>query len=169
MQDNKSRNQVTNALKALFKKYDIENGVTVDDIKKWIWNSVGPGMESVNKYNKKCLNLFPQIDDMSEINNLMQVFVDAWNYFPHKELNGKSPNEVYMEIYGQKGVGNPSNSKVKNEVMPKIMVGDHEMEWEEFQLMLKQIEKAQIPFKTWIEKDALPKFFSSHRSHGLKN
>ena len=42
--------------------------------------------------------------------------------------------------------------------MPKVRVGDREMEWDEFQIMIKKMEKAQEPFKKWIEKDALPKY-----------
>ena len=155
---NKTPKQVEKALNDLFKKYDVQTKVSVEDIKKWIWNATGGAMEASNKFQKKCLNLFPPAETIDEMNNIMQVFVDAWNFFPHKELDGKSPDEKYREIYGKKPDEISSKSKGKKEEMPKVRVGGREMEWDEFQLMIKQMEKAQEPFKKWIEKDALPKY-----------
>lgn len=145
--------QVEKDLKKLFKKYGIEKKITVEKIKKWIWDADGPAMEAVNKYNKKCFQLFPEIEDIDELNNVMQVFVSAWNTFPHKELDGKSPEQMMQGLAEEE----PKNKKNQGN-MPRVRVGDNEMSFEEFEAMLKEMEKAQKPFKRWIEKDALPKY-----------
>ncbi|KKQ71635.1 MAG: hypothetical protein UT33_C0008G0053 [Candidatus Peregrinibacteria bacterium GW2011_GWC2_39_14] len=155
--DKKTPKQVEKDLKSLFEKYNVQEKVSVDDIKNWIWNATGSAMTASNKYNKKCLNLFSPIDDIDELNDVMQVFVDAWNFFPHKALKGKSPHEAYLEIYGERAGEQPRDMKDRAE-RPKVMVGGHEMELDEFHAMIKEMEKAQKPFKEWIEKDALPKY-----------
>lgn len=156
--NNKTSQQVTKALNVLFKKYNIQVKISVEDIKNWIWSATGGAMEASLKYQKKCLNIFPPIENIDEMNNILQVLVDAWNFYPHKELDGKSPNELYREIYGENYGETSLKSKSEKQVMPKVRVGDREMEGDEFQLMIQQMEKAQEPFKKWIEKDALPKY-----------
>ena len=153
IQTNKTPLQVEKSLNKLFKKYDIQRKITVGEIKKWIWNSGGHAMEAVNQYNKKCFQLFPEPKDIDEMNDIMQVFTDAWNYFPHKELHGKTPHEVFQENMAKA----PASVGQSNE-MPKIIVGGREMEWDEYERMLQAMEKAQKPFKKWIRRDALPKY-----------
>ncbi|MEK7085403.1 MAG: hypothetical protein AAB953_00105, partial [Patescibacteria group bacterium] len=116
-------------------------------------NASGQAMEAVNQYHKKCFQLFPEPKDIDEMNNIMQVFTDAWNYFPHKELNGKAPNDLMQEAIKNTPKDNPA---VRG--MPKVIVGNTEMEWDEYENMLKEMEREQKPFKKWINKDALPKY-----------
>ncbi|MFH0820188.1 MAG: hypothetical protein V1908_00275 [Candidatus Peregrinibacteria bacterium] len=153
MKPQKTPKQAETNLNALFKKYGIHRKINVEQIKKWIWNEKGKGMEAVNKYNKKCLQLFPEPKDIDEMNDILQIFVDAWNYFPHKELGGRSPNEVLQEEMKKM----PKEDREKRD-MPKVSVGGMEMEWEEYWQMLKEMEREQKPFKRWIEGDALPKY-----------
>ncbi len=35
--------------------------------------------------------------DASELSNVLELVTDAWNYFPHKTLNGLSPAEKLLE------------------------------------------------------------------------
>lgn len=149
----KTTKQVEDKLNALIEKYRIKEKITVDEIKKWIWNAKGQAMEAVNQYHKKCFQLFPEPKDIDEMNDIMQAFTDAWNFFPHKELGGKAPNELFKE-----GMKNVPKSETKDRKMPKIIVGGVEMEWDEYEEMLREMEKAQKPFKKWIESDALPKY-----------
>lgn len=110
-------------------------------------------MEAVNRFNKKCLRLFPEPADLDEANRILHVFMDAWNYFPHKALGGKSPNDRVQEAM------KTMPAKEKNDGrMPKVIIGNVEMEWEDYQKMLREIEKAQKPFKKWIEQEMLPKY-----------
>ncbi|MBI5152417.1 hypothetical protein HZA39_02690 [Candidatus Peregrinibacteria bacterium] len=150
---NKTIKQVEDSLSSLIKKYRIQEKITVDEIKKWIWNASGHAMEAVNQYHKKCFQLFPEPKDIDEMNDIMQVFTDAWNFFPHKELAGKAPNDLFQEA-----IKKSPKSQAKSRKMPKIIVGGREMEWDEYERMLREMEKAQKPFKKWIESDALPKY-----------
>ncbi len=117
------------------------------------WNASGQTMEAVNQYQKKCFQLFPEPKNIDEMNDIMQMFTDAWNYFPHKELGGKAPNDLMNEAIKN---APKENSSVRS--MPKVIVGNIEMEWDEYEKMLKEMEREQKPFKKWINKDALPKY-----------
>ena len=35
--------------------------------------------------------------DASELSNVLELVTDAWNYFPHKLLDGLSPAEKLLE------------------------------------------------------------------------
>lgn len=153
MKHPKTPEQVEKDLNQLFKKYGIERKITSKEIKQWIWNASGPAMEALNKYHKKCLQLFPEPNDIDELNDIMQVFTDAWNYFSHKELNGKAPNDLMNEA-----MENASKDIPVVRSTPKVIVGNVEMEWDEYQEMLKEMEREQKPFKKWIDKDAMPKY-----------
>lgn len=157
MNNEKNPKRVEKAINSLFEKYDIQKKISVVDLKSWIWNATGGAMEASTKFHKKCLNLFPPADDIDEMNEIVQIFVDAWNYFPHKELDGKSPNQMYKEIYGEKTDALHGKIQDKKD-SPKVRVGDHEMEWDEFEKMIKEMEEVQKPFKKWIKKEALPKY-----------
>ncbi len=37
--------------------------------------------------------------DVKDLNSIMKVVTDAWNYFPHRLLDGKSPKEMYTEYH----------------------------------------------------------------------
>lgn len=41
----------------------------------------------------KIVAIFDQVDPM-ELENILELATDAWNYFPHKILNGKAPAEM---------------------------------------------------------------------------
>jgi hypothetical protein len=61
----------------------------VDDIKQRIYEEQGSDtMQDI-------LALF-DYTDIHELQTIMAVITDAWNYFPHKVLDGKSPQEMYM-------------------------------------------------------------------------
>lgn len=44
-------------------------------------------------------NILAMFDDgggVADFGNALDLVIDAWNYFPHKTLNGRSPAEVGM-------------------------------------------------------------------------
>ncbi|MEK7564860.1 MAG: hypothetical protein AAB394_02915 [Patescibacteria group bacterium] len=45
----------------------------------------------------KVLAVFDQGQDTDELNNILELVNDAWNYFPHKIINGLSPAEKLLE------------------------------------------------------------------------
>ena len=149
----KTVKQVKDNLNSLIKKYHIQGKITVDEIKKWIWDAKGGVMEAVNKYHKKCFQLFQEPKDIDEMNTIMQIFTDAWNFFPHKELGGRAPNDLFKE-----GIKKLPKSQTKSCKMPKIIIGGIEMEFDEYERMLREMERAQKPFKKWVKNEVLPKY-----------
>ena len=97
---------------------------------------------------------FPRVKKIEELSRIVKIFTDAWNYFPHKALQGKSPQQMFKVLYSDED----KQSDFKNQKMPKMIVGGQEMDWDDYWAMIKEMEKAQIPFKNWIEKDLLPKY-----------
>src|SRR3989344_6090183 len=45
----------------------------------------------------KVVAMFDRGGDASELDNILDLVTDAWNYFPHKILNGLSPAEKMLE------------------------------------------------------------------------
>ena len=64
---------------------------SLDDIKEIIYNEDG----------QDCLTdviaMFDRRGDISELENILELTNDAWNYFPHKLLGGLSPAEKVLE------------------------------------------------------------------------
>jgi hypothetical protein len=52
----------------------------------------------------KVVAMFDRGGDASELDNILELVTDAWNYFPHKALNGKSPAEMAVEFQNRQGV-----------------------------------------------------------------
>lgn len=45
----------------------------------------------------KIVAMFDRGGDASELENILELVSDAWNYFPHAVLNGLSPAEKLLE------------------------------------------------------------------------
>lgn len=59
----------------------------LDDIKEIIFDEEGSGDM------QKIIRIFDD-GDIENLSNVLEVVSDAWNYFPHKILNGKCPEEM---------------------------------------------------------------------------
>lgn len=151
----KNARAVEKNLSQLLRKYELSEKLSLEMIKNWILNDEGgSAMDASNRYQKKWYKYFARVKDIDEMNDILQHFVDAWNYFPHQSLGGKSPSKVMAEEIKKQ----PKQSQEQNREMPKVIVGGHEMEWEEYQEMLKEMELLQGPFRNWVEKHLLPKY-----------
>ena len=53
--------------------------------------------EEDNDDMQKVIAMFDRGGDISELNNILELVSDAWNYFPHEILNGLSPAEKLLE------------------------------------------------------------------------
>ena len=49
----------------------------------------------------KVMAMFDRGGDTSELSNILELVSDAWNYFPHKIINGLSPAEKLLEYQGK--------------------------------------------------------------------
>jgi len=151
----KTPKEVEKNLQKLLKEYRLDNKLSVKMIKNWILNDEGESaMDASNRFQKKWFKYFAHVKDIGEMNDILQYFVDAWNYFPHKSLGGKSPSDMMTEEIKKQ----PQQSRLQREKMPKVRVGGHEMEWDEYQKMLEKMELMQKPFRNWAEKHLLPKY-----------
>jgi len=149
----KDRKAIEQELQNLINQYGLNKKLTVNKIKKMVWQEKGASaMEAVNKYEKKCLSYFSGLERIDDLNKILQVFIDAWNYFPHQSLGGRSPEEVVKEETKKQP------ETFTNKAMPKVIVGGQEMEWEQYEAMLKEMEKQQEPFKRWVETEVMPKY-----------
>jgi len=63
----------------------------LDDIKAEIYN------EEESGDMMKVVAMFDRGGDASELDNILELVSDAWNYFPHKTLGGLSPAEKVLE------------------------------------------------------------------------
>src|SRR3989344_9656516 len=83
------RKEIEEELLELLKETESDFGL--DDIKEIIYNEDG----------QDCLTdiiaMFDRGGDASELENILDLVNDAWNYFPHKILGGLSPAEKLLE------------------------------------------------------------------------
>jgi hypothetical protein len=72
------------------------SSVTLDDYKLAIFN--GPHASQFRAYVLEALDVFGCSDIGSASEEIVSVIQDAWNYFPHRCLNGRCPAEVMAEL-----------------------------------------------------------------------
>ncbi|MEK6935466.1 MAG: hypothetical protein AABW67_01640 [Nanoarchaeota archaeon] len=53
--------------------------------------------EEDNDDMMKVVAMFDRGGDTSELSNILELVSDAWNYFPHKIINGLSPAEKLLD------------------------------------------------------------------------
>ena len=57
--------------------------------------------EEDNDDMMKVVAMFDRGGDALELSNVLELVTDAWNYFPHKVLNGLSPAEKLLEHHNK--------------------------------------------------------------------
>ena len=70
---------------------ETESDFTLDHIKDAIYN------EDDSDDMMKVVAMFDRGGDASELENVLELVTDAWNYFPHKALGGISPAEMILK------------------------------------------------------------------------
>lgn len=58
--------------------------------------------EEDNDDMMKVVAMFDRGGDASELDNILELVTDAWNYFPHEALNGLSPQEKLLQYNNKK-------------------------------------------------------------------
>lgn len=66
-------------------------------------------------------------------------------------------------------IKHPPTEQESDDAMPTVTVGGHEMLWDDYWQMIREMEKRQIPFKKWIKKEVLPKYKKYLQSTTNKN
>ena len=75
---------------------EIKSPFSLEHIKDIIFH------EEDNDDMQKVIAIFDRGGDTSELSNILELASDAWNYFPHKIINGLSPAEKLLEYQNSK-------------------------------------------------------------------
>lgn len=70
---------------------ETESDFSLKDVLDVIYN------EEDNDDMMRAVAMFDRGGDASELENILELITDAWNYFPHKVLKGLSPAEKVLE------------------------------------------------------------------------
>lgn len=137
--------------------------ISFEDLKLWIFESEDIGKDGHLKYQKKWSGYVTKIagNDMKRFQKLADIFTTAWNHFPHKVMDGLSPYEKAIAVYGSR---DEMEATKKNNTDPlRVTVGDKEMSVDEYVKMLAEMQEAQEPYKEWY-KNLLTAYkdFSNH-------
>ena len=79
------RREIEEYTVALLKK--VKSDFTFKDVTDAIYNETEQGDLT------KMIAMF-DTGEGDELSNILDILTDAWNYFPHKALGGKSPEEM---------------------------------------------------------------------------
>ncbi len=85
------RGEIEKELSDMLKKTG--SGFWLKDIKELIYNG-----EDNNDFHR-LIAMFDRGGDASELNNILELASNAWNYFPHKNLGGISPAEKLLQYH----------------------------------------------------------------------
>ncbi len=85
----KRRKEIEQELMEMLK--ETESDFSLQNVKDVIFH------EEDNDDMMKVVAMFDRGGDTSELSNILELVSDAWNYFPHKILNGLSPAEKLLE------------------------------------------------------------------------
>jgi len=80
------RREIEEYIVALLKK--VKSDFTFKDVTDAIYNETEQGDLT------KMIAMFDTGEGGDELSNILDILTDAWNYFPHKALGGKSPEEM---------------------------------------------------------------------------
>lgn len=156
----KEQARVIQELNKLISAFSLQGKLSPEMVIDWVWKAHGgSAMEASNAYHKQCFRFFRNVEDIDEINRILQIFVDVWNFFPHRDLDGKSPDQLMREFRGIENKGKAPQGG-KDQAMPKIICGGREFSWDEYWAMAKECERAQKPFRNWIEKQVMPAYLA---------
>jgi hypothetical protein len=78
----------------LYLLVDFQSEATVDDIKRAIFEH--DGIRDPNECFADLVDLFRAGE--GDLDAVMPVIQDAWNYFPHRSLGGRCPAEVIVDL-----------------------------------------------------------------------
>lgn len=72
-------------IEQLIEKYYLQDKLSVDLIKKWVWEEKGNMQQAIMNYQEKVVDPFTKIpESIHDINIIMEVFMNAWKSFPNK-------------------------------------------------------------------------------------
>lgn len=105
----KKTEQVEKELRGFIEKFLPVWKLSMETVKKWVYEESGAPLEAVHKFQD---NFFEYFDGTgADVNEVLQIAMDAWNCFPHKSLGDKSPFQVAEEYQKKDNKGFVDKSK----------------------------------------------------------
>lgn len=98
---------------------EVGSDFSLQDVKDIIYH------EEDNDDMTKIIAMFDRGGDISELNDILELVSDAWNYFPHKTLGGLSPAEMMLR-YEKEDKKKKPNAPAKNK---KLTVKQKDLLW----------------------------------------
>lgn len=92
------RKQIEKQIENLIKELNLENEITLKEVKDIIWNEK-EGNKEFNYLIKIFVRKAPSLERANEI---AQIVSEGWNAFPHKSLSGLSPIEIMKKHQNKK-------------------------------------------------------------------
>lgn len=86
----KKRKEIESSVSKLLQ--ETKSNFTLEDITSAIYNET-----DVNDLNRLIAS-FDRGQNINELNRIIQIINDAWNFFPHQCLNGLCPYEKFLEV-----------------------------------------------------------------------
>ena len=87
--------QVEGELREFIGRFLLADKLSVENVKEWVYKENGAPLEATHKFQAKFFEYFGETG--ADINEILQIATDAWNYFPHEILGGKSPHQIVKE------------------------------------------------------------------------
>jgi signal transduction histidine kinase len=91
----KTIQQVEKELGEFIERFLLGDKLFIEDVKRWVYEESGAPLEAIHKFQAKFFEYFDATG--ADINEVLQISTDAWNYFPHEILGGKSPHQIVKE------------------------------------------------------------------------
>lgn len=88
----KTLQQVEKELKEFIEKFLPAGKLSVEMVKNWVYEESGAPLEASHRFQDKFFEYFGETG--ADLNEVLQIAMDAWNYFPHKTLGDKSPYQI---------------------------------------------------------------------------
>jgi hypothetical protein len=146
--------EIEEQLNNFIKKHHVEKKLSVSDVKRWIYEADDEDvMLASNKFQKKFMRPFSRVSE-KDFQEVIDLAMHSWNVFPHKSLNGLSPQEKVQEVYGDRS----SEITEQEPIDPIMNIGPHKIPFSEFQKFAAEMEKVQEPFRQWTEDELLPAY-----------
>lgn len=149
----KEQKRLREELDKLFKTLKLDNKLTADWMVKLVYEAGERwGDQAHLLFQKEISKKLNHLKKQEDVFAVIELAFECWNHFPHKDMNDKSPFELAREL-------GPKKPSAENPpAMPDVIVGNQKMSFPEYQAMLEEMERVQVPFRAWLMEDILPKY-----------
>ena len=146
--------EIRKKLSTIITQHKLEKYLNTEKLEKEIYSSnISDNTELLTKVmtilDKNSINI-------DEVNKILQVVMDLWNYAPHKELEGKSPHEKAIELYGKI----PTQEDVSNPIQNMKFDHNEILSQKDVEFPIIEIEKLQKPFAEQINNILIPEYLN---------